>query len=510
MPISRERFFLGHALTSNKFPSKAPLTGLGKIKERKFDLERLGFFDISSPDFSSYYPDVKPEDLNPTEADFAYSTWRALSEIIINKWGPIDFTDGVLKPSMKKLIGQSAYPNHEAMVGNEVGVIVEAAWEKSRTQDGFTIPAGINVRLKLDGKSNPKLVRGINQDPPSVHSVSVTVAFKWEKSHPELSDDEFWMKVGAYDDQGDLIRRVVTEVFSYEEISFVSHGADPYAQKVKDEGGIVNPAYADNRYQFTADDFVENGHYFDWKQYATERVSLSQDPTIPSSFKNNNNSTNKHDSMKFTEAQLKFFREQLGLAATATEAEIIAKLQEVLPTLLTAQSEVTRLTTELGTANTSLTALKTKYPEGTELVTPENKAKLAGYDAQKAVADDAIRLLREDALKLYHLTVGGSDKADAAVTKLISEASYETATALKKQYETIANKDFPQACEECGSHKVSRASSAPAEAGVQGEQQSGAGKTTKLQKEKSNAEVMEELSKRKNDTASIHGVIAQS
>lgn len=74
-------------------------------------------------------------------------------------------------------------------------------------------------------------------DPPSIHSNSVSVRFIWDKSHPNLDEDEFWNKLGTYDEKGNLICRVVKEIVSYYETSLVSHGADPFAQKI-DEMGI--------------------------------------------------------------------------------------------------------------------------------------------------------------------------------------------------------------------------------------------------------------------------------
>lgn len=497
MPISKEKFFLGHSLVSNKVPHKVPLKDLQATlppAEREVDLERLGLFEVSAPDFNKYYPDVTPEDLNPKDNEFAYPIFRALSNIIINKWGPIDFTTpGILKASTKKLIGQAVYTNHEQVVGNEVGVIIEAFWEDERSYDGFTVPSGINVKLKLDGKSNPKLVRNINSDPPSVHSVSVTVAFKWEKSHPELSDDDFWAAVGTYDDKGELIRRVVTEVFSYEEISLVSHGADPYAQKVNKDGKIVNPAYADNRYQFTADDFVENGHYLDWKNLVASTISLNAAPTIPNSNNNNNNSTKLSETMN--KELLKLLRTQLGLAADAAEDVVLAKLQERLPVLLQAE-------TELQTTKTQLADLKTKYPEGSTLLSQEDKIKLQEYPTLKATNEQVLKSLREEALKLYHLTVGGPEKADASITKLISEASFEASTALFNQYKAQAESKFQAKCESCGSTKVTRASASSAPEGVV---TSTNGETGGTPTEKPLNEVLEEFAKPKSRTAGIHG-----
>ena len=81
-------------------------------------------------------------------------------------------------------------------------------------------------------------------DPPSIHSNSVTVQFKWDKSHPNMEDNEFYQKLGTYDSKGVMVRRIVTEVVRYLETSLVSHGADAFAQKIGDDGKIINPNFA--------------------------------------------------------------------------------------------------------------------------------------------------------------------------------------------------------------------------------------------------------------------------
>lgn len=496
MPISRERFVLGHSLRTNKLPSNIPMAALEKVPPGEVDLEKLGLFDASSPDFNKYYPDVTAADLNPKDEDYAFPVFRALSEIIINKYGPIDFTDGVLKPSMKKLIAQAVFTNHEQIVGNEVGVIYEVFWEKEKEQNGFKIPAGINVRLKLDGKSNPKLVRSINSEPPSIHSVSVTVAFKWVKSHPELTDDAFWNQVGTYTDKGELVRRVVTEVFSYDEISFVTHGADPYAQKINDNGELNNPAYADNRYQFSAEDFVEMGHSFDWKDYNKGRISLSNEPTTPV----HNNISNNNETMTL----LQLLIAKLNLAATTNETQASVAFEAFLANKGTADAEVTRLTTELATASAALTALRDKYPEGSVIVSKEDAATLTAAKENEKTANAALTAQRAEALRFYHITVGGADKADASVTAMLSTASYDTATALLKQYTTLAEKDHSLSCEDCGSKKVSRASASAGDNGLAPDATGDTG-TPKVHKDLTNEDTVAHFAKAKNPVNFIHG-----
>lgn len=130
------------------------------------------------------------------------------------------------------LLGQTVNCDHETNIGNAIGAVSQVMWQESYKDGHFTIPAGINGILKIDGKANPRIARGILMEPPSIHSNSVTVQFKWDKSHPGMEDGEFYQKLGTYDSKGEMVRRIVTEVVRYLETSLVSHGADSFAQRL--------------------------------------------------------------------------------------------------------------------------------------------------------------------------------------------------------------------------------------------------------------------------------------
>lgn len=503
MPLSTERFFIGHNLITNKFPKGVALEqwGLKPELQYKTDLENFGLWDVSTPNFVTYYPDVKPEDLLPTDADFAYPIYRALSEIIVNKYGPIDFsTPGVLKKSMKKLVGQTVYPNHEAVVGNELGVVVEVAWQEETKQGGITIPAGFNARLKLDGKSNPKTVRGAMMDPPSVHSTSVGVTFVWEQSHPAMSSEDFWAKLGQIVDK-QMVRRVVTEVTAYHEISFVSHGADPYAQKINSDGGINNPKYAKNKQIFKEEDFQKFEHFMDWKEVATfAMTTLEESPTIPGTLKNERpyeftpeKLTDKNENPMKKEF-LAFLALQFGMAADSTEDQMTAKLQEKLPVLLAAEKSATTLKAELD-------ALKLKYPEGSKILSAEDVASLATAKATEARLTAIDKATREETVKFYTIAMG-TDKADAGMLKLINEAGSEALSALHVQYKNQADEKFQATCQDCQSTNVKRNTALGSTAGEG--KPAGEGNT-----KKSNQQVMAEMADKAktSNTANLHGTV---
>src|SRR5690606_30627173 len=187
----------------------------------------------------------------------------ALPISVHKRHNPIDFGKNieVLQKSMSLLVGQTVNADHETMIGNALGAVRDVQWQESYVSAGKKVPAGFNAELRIDGKSNPRIARAINSDPPSIHSTSVTVEFEWEQSHPKLPAHEFWSKLGTLDEKGQLIRRIVTGIRRYHEISLVSHGADPYAQLIKKDGKIHNPKFAHITYN-SDEEAKRGGAYF--------------------------------------------------------------------------------------------------------------------------------------------------------------------------------------------------------------------------------------------------------
>jgi len=509
MPESKESFFMGHTLLSNKIPMVAKASDIEDIlSDEPMAIESFGLFHTSTPDFNKYYPDVKASDLAPADDEFAFPIFRALSKILVNKFGPVDFGKGdVLKDSMSKLVGQAVMTNHDAIVGNEVGSVFETFWQGKKTYEGVEVPPGINARFKLDGKANPKLVRGIMMDPPSVHSVSVTVRFEWEQSHKKMDRSEFFGRLGTFDEEGKLVRRVVTRIIAYDEISLVTHGADPYAQKIEDEK-IVNPKYAEsNAMSFSEQQFKEMGHFLDWKNYTTEKIQLTADPTI---LKDNINKLNNKSKAMNKELK-KLLISKLGLAADATDVVVFAAMNEEsisLDAFTPAEStdaQVLKLTGELRTANEELTALKLKYPEDSVLLSAEDIAALAKGKLDEAALEKVKTSTRNEALRLYHVSVGGADKAQDAIVAMIAEANLDTASALVLQYGTTAEESFEAECPNCKTI-VTRASTANLDTGVMGADGKPIKKEATPATPKSNQEVMANLSKSSNHASGIHGV----
>lgn len=156
------------------------------------------------------------------DEQYIYPSFRALSKIVIPGYF-LNFALGdVLKKSKDLLLHQTVYPNHDRDVNQWLGVVSEVMW--SDTEE----PNGIDVVLKIDKKESPRIAAGLKMRPPAIHSGSVGVRFKWQKSHPEL--ENFWYKLGAEVD-GKLVTIDVTEITSFDEFSLVYQGGDPFAKQ---------------------------------------------------------------------------------------------------------------------------------------------------------------------------------------------------------------------------------------------------------------------------------------
>lgn len=476
--VSKESLTFGHSLITGNTPKKLSCDQVSEvITKESTATENFGLFETSATNYNTYYPDVTPEDLNPKDEDYVYPLFRALSNIIINKYGPIDFTDTKLLDEAKnKLIGLAVYTNHEMIVGNEIGVISEVSFQKPyKSKTGVDIPSGINVRLKLDGKSNPKIARAIMGTPPSIHSVSVTVEFEWEPSHKFADVNEFWRKLGTYTEDGELITRKVTEIKNFYEISLVSHGADPYAQVLDKDGNINNPGLANSRYQFSAEDYAERGHYFSYK--APDLISLTGTPeiTIP---KNINNKDNKNNIQPMNKEVKDRLIKKFSLKEESTDEEVIAKLEEVANNSTTLQEQI-------NTLNATIT---------------EKENRIKELEPLSSVGQEVLSNTIKEATRLYQLHSG--DKVNPKIVELIEKSDFNQATIYLEQYRDLVEEKFQGVCLDCKGHNVTRASSTKVGKGIIKPNEGGEGEgTTTI---KSNDEVVAEIAKKNKASNWIH------
>ncbi len=438
----------GHALIMGHCPDKITPDLILKRNEdtsRFSEQSRLGFFDSYAPNLSNYYPEVTAEDFIVKEDDLAKPLVRALSEVVVHKsWNPIDFSlNSVLKKATKLLEAQTVYINHDAVVGNELGSVANAFWENSyKTEGGIIIPAGINALLHIDAKSNPKLVRGMNMKPPSIHSLSVTVAYEWEMSH-NLSSEDFFNKMGTYDADGKMIRKIANKVSRFSEISFVTHGADPYAQIITPEGVINNPKFAE--ISNNSDKAKQAYFFFDFQEglsedyFKTVFTGETQNsgnppvntPTIPTGSNNNNPQTTKTSIMK---------REALlAMAAVLTLQHAQDVTDDALAQLV---SDAVRDTaTKLGNLQTQ-------------------------NDTLKAFQDARLEEKRGAVIANYEKLMG--EKKDESVITMLKSAGWDVLTSFESTYQSQLEEKFPLTCQDCHSHNISRASAGAGKEGGSG------------------------------------------
>lgn len=428
-------------------------------------ITQFGLFG-SDLNYHTYYPDVKPEELHPKEDEFIHPVFRLLSATIVSKnWNPTDFghIDGVLRESMGLLIGQTVNCDHSTDIGNAIGSVSEVIWQEAYKDGKILIPAGINGVLKIDGKANPRIARGILMEPPSIHSNSVTVQFRWEQSHPDLSVSDFFEKIGTYDSKGQLIRRIVTEIIRYHETSLVSHGADPYAQKINQDGKLNNPIFAHRTWN-SYSEYVESKDkiytFEDYKQPITNdtptNINKGETPSLKESPETNNNSNPIQSKM---DKDFQAFLESLfgeGKLTLAEGQEInqvtaLAAITALVASNATSQGEVTQLKETVNNLTTERDQLTSKV---TEL-----NAKVASLEPMSTIGTNYLTSLREECVANYR-KVNGENADESIINMLNAETTgVQTLKSLNKDYLDRLSEKYPMKCNECGSHDVSRASS---------------------------------------------------
>lgn len=357
---------------------------------------------------------------------------------------------------MPLLMGQTIYPNHENAVGNELGAIPEVFWEDSYTSKGVRIPAGINAKMKLDAKSNPKIARAINMTPPAVHSTSVTVEFLWEKSHATMTEEDFWRGLGKFDKDGNMIRRIATAINRYNELSLVTKGADPFAQKVGKDGKINNPTEAGVRDQQKAR-LAETKIYF--IDYQTDILRnqcnggiliAGETSTIPTEL--NNTEQEQQNDLNMNKTFLLALAAVMGLTGDKfSEANITEDAIKLEVTSLMQQKALILKFKELG-----LTIEKAEDVQSLkETLDKYNLIKDKDVTKLEEFRNQVITELREKTKTLYLKKADG--KPSDAILAMLEGATREVLTGLSEQYTAELEEKFPMTCSDCGSHAVSRA-----------------------------------------------------
>lgn len=455
----------GHSILLSHISNSVNLNSLNETfykacnKDRK-SISSYGLFG-SGLDYNTYYPDVTPEEFNPNESDFIEPVFRMLSNCIVSKnYTPTEFSEEVLKASMNLLVGQTVNCDHETSVGNAIGVVKEVFWQDSyRDESGVIVPGGINAKLKIDSKANPRIARGINMDPPSIHSNSVTVQFEWKPSHNFENPWEFWEKLGTYDEKGEMIRRIVTKIISFKETSLVSHGADPYAQKIENNR-IVNPGYADAVYNSFSEDAQRiikekishsRAFYMDFKDSNNESLMYNTSKNINRGTDSNQEQSNTHQ-QNLNKKNMNELLAQLFGEGMLTLAEGTSPSSELV------LSEIKRIVSE----NVSLSEVKSTLESTINSLKEEVsslKEKVKSSERFSSIGENHFNDVKSSTLASYRKLMG-EGKEDANIVTLIESVdNIDTLISLKDSYENQLKEKFPLHCNHCGSKDISRASS---------------------------------------------------
>lgn len=304
---------------------------------------------------------------------YIYPVFRALSKIVIPGYW-LNFSLGnVLKASTALLKNQTVYPNHDTDVEKWLGVVEDSVWSDKGD------PAGIDITLKIDKVINPKIAEGLRMRPPALHSGSVGIRFKWQKSHPDL--DGFWNKLGTTVDNK-LVTIDITEITSYTEFSVVYQGADPYAKQQ-----LIAP---------------ENGNAPETNAEATPAATALQ---------NIETHAQEETNVKLKKKQC----EKLGLKTEAmfAKGDEVELSQESFDALM-------------------LDAERVHTAQAEEIAALKPKAEL-GAQFEKAQRDEAD--------KFYRLC--NPDGIDESMVKALQTLPIETVQALAKDYKSRAEKLHP-------------------------------------------------------------------
>ena len=179
-------------------------------------------------------------------------------------FGPQADANGTTRPL-------TVYKDHHTSVSEWCGTI-DAAPEYVEASD--EIPGGVENVIRLDRVADAKIARGVETG--ALRSVSAGFTMEWEKSHPEMGDDDFFF--AAVDDDevdGERVALVCTAITGVDEISVVWEGADPHAKQIgaaaTASGEIVDTpdAEASSNPEQEADQM--------WKEYLIAALGLAED-----------------------------------------------------------------------------------------------------------------------------------------------------------------------------------------------------------------------------------------
>lgn len=442
---------------------------------------RAGIFSPNN-DGSEFNPGTSvPNDVVPKDEDFIRVPFRMLSATIVaaGTWRATNFSDeNALRASMGKLQGQPLYKDHNTeSIDNSVGVVESVEWQEAfTTEDGQRVPAGISGVVKVDAKSYPTVARKLLQSPPAIHSVSVTVEFKWKASHDLNNEDEFHELVGTTGEDGRMITRDVTEIVDYYELSLVWMGADPYA---KHQGPDGKPHKVDRSRTYESDfgRKLETENKFlvadslttkPQAQAMFERLSFCKDGkpgtrcASPSSQSKNSQSSPLMETLQQIAEALGFTLPEDG-KFSAEQFEQMKKFAAAQEALKKEQEARKKEAEKLAAEHAKmLETLKAEHTEALEAL----KAEKAELEPFAQTGKDLVESLKAEARRLAIVAKGepGKDYKEGEAYPLQKTIEKADTEELKDLVESLGGKvseRFTATCADCGSHKVSYRSTKP-------------------------------------------------
>ena len=406
------------------------------------------------------------------QGDLFQFVFRHISAAIVGagSYKATDFTDeAVLRASVDKLTGVKAFKNHNIKVDEEVGFVGTAFWDPRTTdQNGMDIPPGINAPFVIDRILQPEIVRKLNSQRPLIDSASVTVFFVWEPSHEfEFTGDFFW-HLGEMID-GEMVRRVVTEIVWYEESSLVAFGADPFA-KINNEDGELESIDWPNVIEMSKskpdpwlflNSVVPKFSVLDC--YDKEKfIHLEQKKFTKLSNADNLTDNNMEESLK--KSILLFIANALEVTIdkvtsesikqlTAIKTEDYQKLENASKQSDDLNAEIIRLKAELALSEETKKTAIAKYSELEVEVNAswKNKTDL-DTETQQLVnyANELLKQSRDDVKKLY-LKFAGEKKEDSVIKEIEDSNDLKFLEEKAKKYGLEAYNKFGAYCKKCKS-----------------------------------------------------------
>lgn len=140
----------------------------------------------------------------------------------------LDIAEEVLKSAVDMWDKKPVQLDHNLDVEANVGITSSPVWDET------TEPKGINGWVHIDkvrdASKGYAISRGLEMG--TINSTSVYFSFEWEKSHPKLSDADFWELCGQEVD-GKIVSIKVSKINDVLEQTICLYGADPNARRIE-------------------------------------------------------------------------------------------------------------------------------------------------------------------------------------------------------------------------------------------------------------------------------------